>query len=346
MDDQDLLMERDTFRNAVFARDGNKCVICDNKAADAHHIMERKLWDDGGYYLQNGASLCAECHIKAEQTLLSVEEIREKSGIKNGIIPDHLYPDEIYDKWANSILPNGSRIKGELFYDLQVQKILASANLLGLFLKYIKYPRTFHLPFSLGLTKDDRQIKSCQQFEGKRIIITEKRDGECTSVYYDGYMHARSLDTVIDFTRSYVKNQVMNWAYDLPEGWRVCGENLWAIHSIEYRELTDYFEAFSIWDNTNRCLGWDETMEYLGILGIKSVPVLYDGTWDEELVRNLYSRIKDKKGDEIEGFVIRLAEEFGYGQFRKSLAKLVRADHVKTDQHWKKNVHKNRLAGN
>ena len=36
-------------RNAVFKRDANLCVICHAAASDAHHIMERRLFDDGGY---------------------------------------------------------------------------------------------------------------------------------------------------------------------------------------------------------------------------------------------------------------------------------------------------------
>ena len=38
------LLTRDQFRNGVFARDGNRCVLCGNIAQDAHHILERRLW--------------------------------------------------------------------------------------------------------------------------------------------------------------------------------------------------------------------------------------------------------------------------------------------------------------
>ena len=30
---------------------------------DAHHIMDRRLWKDGGYYLSNGAALCSKHHL-------------------------------------------------------------------------------------------------------------------------------------------------------------------------------------------------------------------------------------------------------------------------------------------
>src|SRR3546814_9804484 len=35
-------------------------------------------------------------------------------------------------------------------------------------------------------------------------------------------------------------------AADIPEGWRVCGENLFAKHSIHYTALPTYFMGFSI----------------------------------------------------------------------------------------------------
>lgn len=100
----DKLLTRDEFREGVFARDNFKCVVCRNPAKDAHHILERRLFDDGGYYLSNGASLCEKHHIEAEQTVLSVEKIREAANITAPALPKDFYPDEKYDKWGNIIL--------------------------------------------------------------------------------------------------------------------------------------------------------------------------------------------------------------------------------------------------
>ena len=54
------LLTRDSFRDSVFKRDGYACVICgsSDRPLDAHHIIERRLWTDGGYYTDNGATLC------------------------------------------------------------------------------------------------------------------------------------------------------------------------------------------------------------------------------------------------------------------------------------------------
>src|SRR5688572_11167489 len=96
-----LLVSRSTFREGVFSRDNFKCVLCGAPGQDAHHIMERRLFSDGGYYLNNGASVCGSCHLKCESTEITVEQVREAVGITKPIIPDHLYDDQIYDKWGN-----------------------------------------------------------------------------------------------------------------------------------------------------------------------------------------------------------------------------------------------------
>jgi hypothetical protein len=67
-EDYTVLLTREEFKKQVFARTNNMCCVpgCKNHAVDAHHIMDRKLFSDGGYYLGNGASLCAEHHLQAE----------------------------------------------------------------------------------------------------------------------------------------------------------------------------------------------------------------------------------------------------------------------------------------
>lgn len=336
--DTSALLTRTEFRDGVFARDGHKCVICGGKyELDAHHIIERRLWEDGGYYLDNGATLCDgvwttnKCHLKAEQTVLTCDEIRAAAGIRRVIIPDHLYPDYRYDKWGNILNPDGTRTKGELFGDESVQKVLKSGGVLDQFRQYVKYPRTYHLPFSPGLTDDDRKLPSTSVFEGREVIITEKMDGENTTLYRD-YMHARSLEEEHHESRGWVKKLHAEICYDIPDGWRICGENLYALHSIAYPDLPSYFMVFSIWDDKNTCLSWDDTVEYASLLGLQTVPVIYRGIWDEKYAQNLGATINTAS---CEGFTVRVTDSFTYGAFRKSIAKWVRKGHVQTTHNWK-----------
>lgn len=326
------LLTRDDFRNSVFKRDNMLCVICAELGKDAHHILERRLFEDGGYYIDNGATLCEKCHIKAEQTLISPMEIRAKIGVTKPILPEHLYDEFEYTKWGDIQNTNGSRIKGELFYDESVQKILESGNVLNLYSKYIKHPRVFHLPFSFGRTTDDKAIKDCSQFEGKNVIVSVKLDGEQTTGHYNGHIHARSIDSDNHPSRTWVKNFLSEKLYELPYGYRICGENVYAKHSIFYKNLESYFFMFSIWNDKNHCLGWDETVEWAKLLDINTVSVLYDGMWDEEHIKSLYNEKYEE--NDMEGYVVRLKDSFPYHNFKKSVAKFVRKSHVQMNQHW------------
>lgn len=48
--------------------------------ADSKRTADRRLWPDGGYYLDNGASLCEQHHLMAEATLIECERLREACG--------------------------------------------------------------------------------------------------------------------------------------------------------------------------------------------------------------------------------------------------------------------------
>lgn len=123
-------MIRDEFREAVFKRDNHRCVVCKSVAVDAHHILERKLFEDGGYYLDNGASLCGDCHYKAETTELSCERIREAAGITNVVLPSDFEPSYRYDKWGNIFFDDTLyRLKGELGDDEGFLKLMKRSGL-------------------------------------------------------------------------------------------------------------------------------------------------------------------------------------------------------------------------
>lgn len=324
------LLTRDRFREAVFTRDGHKCVICGAPAVDAHHIMERRLWPDGGYYLDNGASLCGLCHLAAEETRIEIETLLQKIGVRARLTPPHLYDDTRYDKWGNVILESGVRVPGELFHDLSVQKVLAFRIRDGNFATDMrKYPRTFHLPWSPGVTSDDRVMPNLLDLLGGDVVITEKMDGENTTMARD-YIHARSLTSDNHPSRDWVKNFWGQIRFQIPHGMRVCGENLYARHSIAYANLASYFLGFSVWER-NTCLSWDETVEWFQLLDIESVPVLFRGEMDEGQVEYLKAM---QHASDFEGYVVRVSQGFELVDFPTRVGKWVRANHVQTHGHW------------
>lgn len=338
------LLTRDEFRVGVFARDGKTCVHCGKPGQDAHHIIERRLWPDGGgYYMDNGATLCGECHLLAESTELSCETIREKA--KVGVhLPEDFYADTTYDKWGNVLLEGGSRMPGPLFYDESVQKILAPV--LHLFIKRFKYPRTLHVPWSPGTTDDDRVHQSTEQWQDMNVVLTEKMDGENTTMYRDG-LHARSLEFASRIDRDRIRALHAEIAYEIPENYRICGENMTAVHSIRYTNLRDWFYVYSIWDGTT-CLSWQETWEWCVLLGmtrascreLPQVPLIYEGVYGDELVKEFCSKLDLQSA---EGLVVRPAGRFQLRDFPRLVGKYVRAGHVRTQAHWTRRIEFNEV---
>ncbi|MHD0645053.1 RNA ligase family protein [Pseudomonas aeruginosa] len=327
-----ILLSADGFREAVFQRDKGRCVICGSPADQAHPILALALFDHGGSYLNNGAALCKKHALQAKRTEISVEAIRAEAGIKPSqiILPDQMKPEEVYDTWGNEILRDGRRTIGALYFEEEFQQILKEAGLDAEFVRLFKYPRTYHAPFSLTVGSDDKRHRNMDHFHGKWVIVTIKADGENTTMASD-YFHARSVDGNHHPSRDWVKAMWGRIKHEIPDFWRICGENLYAQHSIAYENLLSYFYGFSIWNERNVCQAWKETLSYFDMLSIVPVRTVYEGIYDEELIKKIF--IEQVKSGE-EGIVIRLAEEFKYKDFGKSTAKAVRQNHVTTDDHW------------
>jgi len=201
--------------------------------------------------------------------------------------------------------------------------------------KKYKYPRTFHVPWSEGATSDDKTLSNMNHFHRKEVVVTLKMDGEGTTIAKE-YMHARSLDSAHHPSRNWVKGLWGAIGYKIPEDWRICGENMYARHSIAYDNLKSYFYVFSIWDDDNECVSWDSTDIILARLGkynnkrIPLVPVLWRGIYDEEAIRAIPLDL-----EKDEGYVIRTTESFHYDDFNAHVAKFVRKGHVaENDGHW------------
>jgi len=99
---KDILKERiqvnyrKEFKNAVFTKTKGKCCVpgCNCDAVDAHHILDRHLWDDGGYILSNGAALCEKHHLDAENGIITPRQCIEYMNISPSAIKK---PDKIKD---------------------------------------------------------------------------------------------------------------------------------------------------------------------------------------------------------------------------------------------------------
>lgn len=195
--------------------------------------------------------------------------------------------------------------------------------------KYIKYPRTYHLPWS-NTTSDDKMLDTDACFENKHVIVTEKLDGENTTLYND-YVHARSLTYSPHSSRNFVKKFHANIAWQIPDDIRICCENVTALHSIPYDNLPFFLFGISVWEK-EKCLAWNESEVWFEKLSIPSVPLLYSGVYNSKLIHKVYETIASKRL--IEGYVVRITNAFNYSDFNNSVAKYVRPNHVQTDEHW------------
>ena len=343
-----ILLSRDAFREAVLARDGHRCVICGVPAAQrplsAHHIIERRLWGNGGYFVANGVSVCDRgqpgdpldtvgCHLKAEMTLITPEALRAAAGITEVLLPVGLDDEARFTKWGDMVFSDGTRSPGPLFGEEPVRKMLAAGRVLDLYRTRFKYPRTLHAPSSPNRGADgDHAHADWSTFEGREIVVLEKVDGEQCTITRD-YIHARSVDSGYHPTRTWVRGLHGRIGHEIPEGWRLVGENMYGRHSIGYTDLPSYFLLFAVYDDTNRTLAWDDIEEWGSLLGLDVVPVLWRGVFDERRVMAELAG-PSRYGPEREGFVVRWAESFSYYEHHAATSKCVRAGHVKTDQHW------------
>ncbi|TDV52361.1 RNA ligase family protein [Actinophytocola oryzae] len=191
----------------------------------------------------------------------------------------------------------------------------------------VHYPRTSHLPWSPGASSDDVRTTDLSGLAGREVVVTEKLDGENTTLYADG-LHARSLDSAHHPSRAWVKSLQGLVGPSIPAGWRVCGENLYARHSLAYHDLDSWFSAFSVWDG-DFCLDWDATVRFCADRGLPTPPVLWRGVFDEKALRGLRLDLTRQ-----EGFVVRAVAGFTRDEFSARVAKWVRRGHVQTDQHW------------
>ena len=212
-----------------------------------------------------------------------------------------------------------------------------------------KYGRTFHYPFSPGTTSDDRiyfdywmDVKALE-----KVVHTEKLDGENTCLNQYGV-----------FARSHVEPTRHPWANYLKERWEslkndlgnieIFGENLYAIHSIEYHELEEHFHVFAI-RYLDKWLDWEEVKFYAAMLGFSTVPeielVQISTTNRMDFQTNILKIVEQKSAFnsvdvqtqlscQMEGIVSRNAGAFGIEKMQNNVFKYVRKDHVKTDEHW------------
>lgn len=310
------LMSRDDFRNKVAERDNFKCIICGNKADESHHIVERKLWSDEGYYMNNGASLCNFHHKQAENNTLCPQYLRHLLQIDT-IIPSRFDNTIDYDKWGKPFeMPREHNFK---------------------------YPTTWYLPFSPSVADEDKRNKhiDLKHLIGVPLVITIKVDGSNSRIEHEKVTARNGVQAdhiSFDLLKSMHRKDLM---FKIPENIVIFGEWVYAKHSIHYTDnlaLDSYFQCFSIYDrDRNIFLDWKDTKKWCDELELSLVPVLEEN----KVFNNEWEMIAfiSKLGEEVvkqghEGIVVRSAYGYHFSQHKDFVLKYVRENHIQTDKMW------------
>ena len=215
-----------------------------------------------------------------------------------------------------------------------------------------KYGRTYHYPFSPGTTSDDRISRGYWEDIKKinELVHTEKLDGE------NNCLNAYGV-----FARSHAAPTESPWSLAIRQRWELIkndlgdielfGENLYAVHSIEYKRLEEYYYIFAV-----RCmdkwLSWEEVKFYASLFDFPVVPEIHTqmvSDYTEEQLReqviaysqepSVFDSFDTITGNACsrEGVVSRNTGEYAVSDFARNVFKYVRKGHVKTDAHWTRN---------
>jgi hypothetical protein len=205
--------------------------------------------------------------------------------------------------------------------------------------KHSKYPRTPHVSWSPGLTRDERRLKSTHLLIGKPIVITEKLDGSNVCFQHEA-VFARSHNGPLSHPSfNWLKSYHASIRSTIAAGLSAFAEYCYAVHSIAYTSLPSSTFLFGVRNDPEcRWLSWPEVEAQAAAMGIPTSPVLFTGTVNSEqelerLTTSLALRGSVYGGD-CEGVVVRTVEGYSDDAFSASLAKWVRAGHVQTDDHW------------
>lgn len=363
------LLSRTEFRERCLDRDDGDCLVpwCRQDADEVHHIIERALWDDGGYYKANGASVCNHHHQYAETNDIPPHAFWRWLDVEP-LTPEGI-PANV-NKWGPGD-PQHAEPRGKTFNTPPHEDLR----------DFHKYPSSRHLlplywesdrgTVEERTGRDDTGLQTVEPFVGIPLVVTEKMDGGNTMLVKDREEPVRARNGSQANHESYDLLKQLYWEHDvysaLPEHLQVFGEWLYAKHSIHYGCDCDeacedvgtplslsldkdygeraYFQVFGVFDTRyNLWLSWRETKLVARRIGFPTVPVRVKSGGssddpmfeDEHTFKHSVLQTAEKTVDEGgEGIVVRSKFPFHYGQFSQRLGKYVRPNHVEEDaEHW------------
>lgn len=220
---------------------------------------------------------------------------------------------------------------------------------------FFRFPHTPHLAWlGSGTPRDDKvlTLSEAEQLMDGELIVEEKVDGANLgfSMSEDGTLQCQNRG-------SFLETDAMSGQWKPLRRWlathhqaliealwpdlMLFGEWCYAVHSVRYTGLPDWFLAFDVYDRKRgEFFSVDGRDEFARCLGLAVVPELGRGRFDLTRLRSLLGQSMLTDGP-AEGLYLRREA----GGHLVSRAKLVRPEFVQTiDAHWsKRRLEMNRL---
>jgi len=93
--------------------------------------------------------------------------------------------------------------------------------------------------------------------------------------------------------------------------------------------------VFNIHISPSLWLSWQDVSNTVELIGLHTVPLLYEGVWTERLAGELIKHVEADPN--TEGFVVRLASSFTEKNWEESIGKYVSSNFEISSDHWTKN---------
>lgn len=211
--------------------------------------------------------------------------------------------------------------------------------------EFFRFPHTPHLAW-LGASqpRDDKVLspEETRELLSGDVVVEEKVDGANLGLSVDesGELRAQNRGTYLDLDapqgqfkplRRWLDSHRYQVAEALFPELMLFGEWCYAVHSVEYRRLPDWFLAFDVYDRaTGEFWSAARRDEFVHSLGLSLVPRLGTGRFDVRGLTTMLGRSQLCDGP-AEGLYVRRDE----GGRLVGRAKLVRREFTQAiDEHW------------
>ncbi len=222
--------------------------------------------------------------------------------------------------------------------------------------EFFRFPHTPHLAWlGQGRPRDDKVLAPHEVNEllAGEVVVEEKVDGANLGFSTDehGTLRAQNRGAYLDLDapqgqwkplKRWLSTRRHALADALGPDLMLFGEWCYAVHSVRYARLPDWFLAFDVYDHSaGEFWSVDRRNELAATLDIVTVPELSRGRHSVESLKNLLGNSHVTDGP-AEGLYVR-SEVGGVLTVR---AKLVRAEFVQAiEEHWSKRaLEENQLA--